>query len=605
MPVPTAKETFVDVLIIGAGPAGVMCANALARAGVNVKIVDKRAASVLAGQADGIQPRTIEVFQSYGLAERLLREGNQMHMVAFYNPSPDGGLERTGRAADAPAPTARYPYKITLHQGAIEQIFLDSMAQEDLRVDRETVPISIKVTGDEAELRDSQAHAVTVVLQHLDAEPGADTEVVRAKYVLGSDGAHSWVRKTFGITMDGEQTNFVWGVVDVVPDTDFPDIRNRCAIHSHNGSCMVVPREGDKVRLYVQLAGASDAVDPATGRIDRSRIGPHELMQVAKKTFAPYRIDADTFDWWTIYIIGQRVASKFSVNERVFIAGDACHTHSPKAGQGMNASMNDTHNLAWKLAYVLRGWSDLSLLKTYELERRKYAQELINFDKDFSALFSGKPRTKDNQEGVSHEQFLEAFNAYGGFTSGTNVHYPPSAIVNEAHQQLARNLVIGERMLPHVFICAADARPFDIQDFLPADTRFKVLVFLGDVGNRQQLARVHRFAEDVASSKAFYRKFGGDDPAKVFDIVSIGSGRKHEVNYTDVPLPLRTHWSKVLLDDTDMFDRCGGGGYDKYGIDPLAGAIVVVRPDGYVGAVSSFEDLTAIEGYFAGFLTAH
>jgi phenol 2-monooxygenase (NADPH) len=124
---------------------------------------------------------------------------------------------------------------------------------------------------------------------------------------------------------------------------------------------MIIPREGDKVRLYVQLTGSA-VLDPATGRIDKERIGPRELMQVAKKTFHPYRIDTDEFDWWTIYIsvwsvwvcesgradgcaVGQRVSSKFSVNERVFIAGDACHTHSPKAGQGMNASMNDTHNL--------------------------------------------------------------------------------------------------------------------------------------------------------------------------------------------------------------------------------------------------------------------
>lgn len=87
-----AKESNVDVLIIGAGPAGVMAANALASASVNVRIIDKRPKKVAAGQADGIQPRTIEVFQSYGLAERLLREGNQMHMAAFYNPSSDGGI---------------------------------------------------------------------------------------------------------------------------------------------------------------------------------------------------------------------------------------------------------------------------------------------------------------------------------------------------------------------------------------------------------------------------------------------------------------------------------------------------------------------------------
>lgn len=153
-------------------------------------------------------------------------------------------------------------------------------------------------------------------------------------------------------------------------------------------------------------------------------------------------------------------------------------------------------------------------------------------------MFSGKPRTKDN--------FIRAFNAYGGFTSGTNVHYPPSPIVNEAQQELACNLVIGERMLPHVFICAADARPFDIQDFLPADTRFKILAFLGDISNEQQRARVQKLAESLGNPKVFFKKFGGEDPSKVFDIVSIGSGRKHEVNYTDVPLALRTHWSKYV-----------------------------------------------------------
>lgn len=139
-----------------------------------------------------------------------------------------------------------------------------------------------------------------------------------------------------------------------------------------------------------------------------------------------------------------------------------------------------------------------------------------------------------------------AFNAYGGFTSGTNVHYPPSAIVSEAYQHLASNLIIGERMLPHVFICAADARPFDIQDFLPADTRFKILAFLGDISNGQQFARMKKLADDIVSPKNFYRKFGSEDPSRVFDIVSIGSGRKDQVNYTDVPLALRTHWSKYV-----------------------------------------------------------
>ena len=101
----------------------------------------------------------------------------------------------------------------------------------------------------------------------------------------------------------------------MIPETDFPDIRNRCAIHSNNGSCMIIPREGDKVRLYVQVT-ANDVVDPETGRIDKSRIGPERLVQVAKKTFFPYSMHADQFDWWTIYISGF-IPGVYRVNGRV------------------------------------------------------------------------------------------------------------------------------------------------------------------------------------------------------------------------------------------------------------------------------------------------
>lgn len=138
-------------------------------------------------------------------------------------------------------------------------------------------------------------------MQNIEPAVGqAKTEVVHAKYIIGSDGrpicagvddvvlfplffslgAHSWVRKRFGIAMEGEQTEFMWGVVDMIPETDFPDIRNRCAIHSNNGSCMIIPREGDKVRLYIQL-GNKAAVDSTSGRVDKNKMGPHKLLDVS------------------------------------------------------------------------------------------------------------------------------------------------------------------------------------------------------------------------------------------------------------------------------------------------------------------------------------
>ena len=153
----------------------------------------------------------------------------------------------------------------------------------------------------------------------------------------------------------------------MVPDTNFSDIRNKCLIHSNNGSCLLIPREADKIRVYMQLAD-KDVLNASTGRVDKAKMGPQQLLevyisspcgcidrlnivvQVAQQSLSPYSLNpTDGIDWWTLYIskslpstagfrcpdlssVGQRVASKFSLQDRVFIAGDACHTHSPKAG---------------------------------------------------------------------------------------------------------------------------------------------------------------------------------------------------------------------------------------------------------------------------------
>lgn len=605
MPVSTVPYSEVDVLIIGAGPAGLMCANALANAKVNVRIVDKRAAKVTAGQADGISPRTIEVFQSYGIGERLIRESVQIHQAAFYKPSSSGGIELTSRTPDVTAPSARYPFEMALHQGAIEAIFLDSMKALGVEVERSTIPTSIEVSKDENELTDSASYPVRVALQRLDAPEGQpQEEIVHAKYVVGADGAHSWVRKQFDIAMEGEQSDFIWGVLDMVPETDFPDVRNKSLVHSNYGSALLVPREKDRLRTYIQLED-KDIIDPATGRVDKERVGPEELLAVARRTLHPFKLIPTTgILWWTLYIIGQRVALKFSIKNRVFIVGDACHTHSPKAGQGMNASMNDSHNLAWKIALSVRGWAEPSLLSTYETERRKYALDLIAFDKVFSTLFSGKPLTEENSDGVAPEQFLKAFQKFGGFTSGIGVHYDPSVAVLDKNQELASGLVIGERFPPYKFIRAADAWPFEIQDILPSDFRFKLLVFTGDFSDPLQEARVKSMVANVQTPESFLNRYatpGKSSENARFDIITITKGRKEGFEFLQVPTLLRPHWSKVFIDDTDITGSFGGKGYSYYGIGP-EGALVVVRPDGYVGAIAPLDHVEELDAYFASFM---
>ncbi|KAG2102151.1 FAD binding domain-containing protein [Suillus cothurnatus] len=567
MPVPFVSYSEVDVLIIGAGPAGLMCANALATAKVNVRIVDKRAFKLTTGEGDGIAPRTTEVLQSYGLAERLMRESSQLHLAAFYNPSSTGGIELTNRTPCISAPSARYPFELGLHQGAIQDIFLDSMTPLGVKVERSTIPTSIELSNDENELTDPTSYPVRVVLEKLDkSEDEPREEIVHAKFVVGCDGAHSWIRKQVDITMDGEQSDSIWGVA---------------LVHSNHGSVIFIPREQDRIRIYIQLED-KDFINPVTGRLDKDKIGPEQILETAQKSLEPYTlIRKSEFVWWTIYSVGQRVASKYSIKNRVFITGDACHTHSPKAGQGMNASINDSHNLAWKIALVVRGWADMPLLSTYESERRKFALDLIAFDKMWSALCCGKPLTEQNSDGVSPEHFFKTFQT--DFTSGTEIHYQPSLAVNDRNQEMASGLVLGKRVPPCKFIRAADAWPFELQDLLPSDFLFKLLVFT-----------------EIQKPKSFLNRYATHGSSR-FDIITISKGRKETFNIFRLPTLLRSHWSKVFIDDTDPTGSFGGEGYSYYGVGP-EGALVVVRPDGYVGAIAPLDHVEDLDAYFASFM---
>lgn len=361
------KESHVDVLIIGAGPAGLMMAAWMAKCGINSRIIDKRNTKVFNGQADGLQCRTLEIMDSLGFGHRAWRESNHMLEVCMWNPDEAGILRRSDRMADTTPGLSRFQQAV-LHQGRIERFFLDAIEEcSDIRVERGVLPTSLTI--DEVAVEDQAAYPVAVELRHLTEEEATpkqsasarngecirdglfrsnlardDTddllaagklnekanteEIVHAKYVLGADGAHSWTRQQIGLTLEGESTDYIWGVLDIVPITDFPDIRMRCAIHSANsGSVMIIPRENKLVRVYVQLTTTAKVGDEAGSRADRSKINPDAIIAEAQKIMAPYKISYRTLDWWTAYQIGQRVGTQFSVHDRVFLAGDAVHTH--------------------------------------------------------------------------------------------------------------------------------------------------------------------------------------------------------------------------------------------------------------------------------------
>src|SRR5579875_665738 len=383
----------VDVLIVGCGPAGLVLAAQLAAfPSIRTAIIDRRDGPLQVGQADGVACRTVEMFEALGLADRLLREAYWVNEVSFWRPDPQqpSRIRRAGRVQDVEDGLSEFPHVI-VNQARMLAYLRDRMERSAVR----SVPFyGLHASHVEVDGGSGSEYPVTVTLQHTeDLRPTGKTSTIRARYVVGCDGARSQTRAAIGRELVGDVTDESWGVMDVLAVTDFPDIRLKCAINSATqGNVLIIPREGGYlVRLYIELGQACDRE-----MIESRSVTPEKLAEVANRIMHPYTVDIKDVGWWSVYEIGQRLCDKFDdvpVDQqstrlpRVFIAGDACHTHSAKAGQGMNVSMADAWNLGWKLAAVLSGTARPELLRTYSAERQAVARELIDFDREFSALF--------------------------------------------------------------------------------------------------------------------------------------------------------------------------------------------------------------------------
>jgi phenol 2-monooxygenase len=294
------------------------------------------------------------------------------------------------------------------------------------------------------------------------------------------------------------------------------------------------------------------------------------ILKAAQTIMSPYKLNIAEKDlnWWTAYQIGQRVSNGFSLHNRCFIAGDACHTHSPKAGQGMNVSMMDTYNLTWKIAKVLLGQSPRSILSTYQSERRQIAEDLIAFDHKFSRLFSGKPRAAEdaaNEAGVSLSEFKDVFAKGNKFASGTAVEYEASLIVGRegegkdgiekpgavSKQELSREdcgesrIVVGARFNTAQVVCVSDARPWQFIDWLPSDGRWRLVLFSGDIMDPSQKKKVNTVAVYLQNELIPRYTPHGHDVDSVIDVLTISSTPRIACELTDYPeilRPMTTRW---------------------------------------------------------------
>lgn len=337
-----------EVLIVGAGPTGLVLALYLSRLGVGVRIVDKSDGPGTGSRAVAVQARTLELYRQIGLADAVVQAGH-------INPGISLWVKGERRAhvsfGDAGARLTPFPFVLMYPQDRHERLLVEHLAQHGVEVERATELLDFTQHEDRVEAR----------LRG----PAGTEEVCEAAYLAGCDGAHSAVRHRLGASFEGGTYAQLFYVADV-------HVRGAQA----DGQIHISLDDADFLALFSYSDGGSARL---IGTIRDERAAHPEALgfeDVRGRAIQGLGLQVEQVNWFSTYKVHHRVTGHYR-HGRVFLAGDAAHIHSPAGGQGMNTGIGDAVNLAWKLKAVLRGEADQGLLDSYETERLAFARTLV------------------------------------------------------------------------------------------------------------------------------------------------------------------------------------------------------------------------------------
>ncbi|KAL4944601.1 hypothetical protein BDV06DRAFT_232853 [Aspergillus oleicola] len=575
----TTSETTYDVVIIGGGPVGLLLAYQLKRFGVSVCVLEqhKKETQDAYGRAIALFPRTLELLDQLGVIEPMLQLGFACRSSVTYK---DGERLIPGRVWTFMENIKDTAYDCTL---VLRQMYTEAILREKLQ----SVG-AVYYQGMECidfEYDDSAAPDGFPVKSEFKNTTTQATFQLKSKYFIGADGGRSFVRRHTGIRFCGDTSEDRWIRIDGVVETDMPITRAYGAIESKtHGNVLWAPLDHGATRIGYAYSNDIAAKYP-------DGVTEEVAVQEAIESMKPFKVKFKEVHWWTLYTIGQRIAETFSTkNDRVFLCGDAAHTHSSGAAQGLNTGIHDAVNLAWKLALRVWGIARPEVLATYTVERASAVQRLIDYDKDIAMLMSCKwPAWYQGDRDADHHLVLgEIFEKAASFNTGLGISYAEN-VLNQANVASASSdgscctLVPGSRPPDVELSTPGTNRGVRLQTITPNRAIFWVLLFTGghDATIRGSLQKLKQYLEDTAP------ELTSNKAIKWLTIIA-GSGCSPYEALGASPIG-------------DAYFDPENTGHEKLGMKMDTGAVVILRPDGLVAATGKLQG-EWIRQYFVNIL---
>jgi 2-polyprenyl-6-methoxyphenol hydroxylase-like FAD-dependent oxidoreductase len=494
-----------DVVVVGAGPVGLMCAYLCHLCGLRAQVFDKSSGPLEVGRADALNARTLQLFDVAGLFEELYPLGKKCNTSSVWS---DGRFLSRQSSWWGELEGCLHKHFLMLGQSYVERLLTQRLSNYGVPVQRNTTVEDIEVLK-ELELCRTRL---------------SSGEEIRSRFVIGADGSRSFVRERFSIPFEITRPQIVWAVIDGVVETDFKKVPEIIVFQAKTSDVAWIPREGDLDRFYVRMDKKDFTFDEAVAKINRA--------------MAPHFLRFKRVVWYSQFSVKESVAERFQCEDRIFLAGDACHIHSVNGGQGLNTGIGDAFNLIWKLNMVGRFGASIELLESYQRERKPVALSVIESSGELVRS------TKFSQKGTHAQDYVRIVEKRSGNITGMGIEYTGG-----------RYPLAGRRLYDfELFSRNKKVRLYSLLDY----SHFTLLLFCEK-------------EDDCKQMQALMQRLIADNP--------------HLKNYMNVlPISLSPRSSAYSLSQEHQAEKSAGGvvGCNYVGQANYVNQAILVRPDSYI-----------------------